>query len=268
MWRKGINQWAFHADTPWAELLRLTATAGFQALELNLEAAGPVLTLETPATRLEAYRAEARDAGVELASLSTALYWRSPLTDNSAVVRAHALDTARRQIGAAAALGAGVILIVPGLVTADVAYDVAYARAQEALARLAPEAAAAGVAIGVENVWNKFLLSPLEFRRFLDELNHPAIGAYFDAGNVLVNGFPEQWIRILGPHIKRVHIKDFRLAVGTLAGFVPLLSGDMDWRRTLGALREVGYDGPLTVEVSPYPLGAIAAAFEQILAAK
>lgn len=267
MWLKGINQWVFAPTTPWQAILQETRAAGFQALELNLEAEGPVLTVETPEARLREFRTEAEAAGIVLPSVSTALYWTYPLTDNSPQVRSKAMDIARRQIAAAAALGAEVVLIVPGLVTSEVSYDTAYDRAQEALSRLAPEARAAGVTIGVENVWNKFLLSPLEFRRFIDEIGSTAVGAYFDAGNVLVNGFPEHWIQILGHRIKRVHIKDFRVEVGTLAGFVPLLAGDMDWRRTLGALRAIGYRGPITVEVSPYPLAAVSAAFDQILAA-
>jgi L-ribulose-5-phosphate 3-epimerase len=267
MWLKGINQWVFAPTTGWEAVLRETRAAGFQALELNLEAEGPVLTVETPETRLRQFRTEAEAAGVALPSVSTALYWTYPLTDNNPQVRSRAMEIARRQIAAAAALGAEVVLIVPGLVTPEVSYDAAYDRAQEALSRLAPEAKAAGVTIGVENVWNKFLLSPLEFRRFLDEIGSPAVGAYFDAGNVLVNGFPAHWIQILGHRIKRVHIKDFRVQVGTLDGFVPLLAGDMDWSRTLGALRAIQYQGPITVEVAPYPLTAVSAAFDQILAA-
>lgn len=265
MWLKGINQWAFEPTTGWEELLRRSRAAGFGALELNLEAEGPALSLTTPEGRLREFRARAEAEGMALPSLSTALYWSHPLTDESPQVRAKGLEVARRQIAAAAALGAGVILIVPGLVTPDLSYEAAYGRAQEALALLAPEAAAAGVAIGVENVWNKFLLSPLEFRRFLDEIGSPAVGAYFDAGNVLVSGFPWHWIEILGPRIRRVHIKDFRVQVGTLDGFVPLLAGDMNWGRTLGALRRAGYSGPLTAEVPPYPLEAVSAAMDQIL---
>ena len=133
-----------------------------------------------------------------------------------------------------------------------VSYDIAYARAQDALGLLAAEIAAEGeLLLCVENVWNKFLLSPLEMRRFIDGVAHPAVGVYFDVGNVLQHGFPDQWICILGPRIKRVHFKDFRCAVGTSEGFVGLLQGDVDWPGVMAALRSIEYTSYLTAEVLP-----------------
>jgi hexulose-6-phosphate isomerase len=105
-----------------------------------------------------------------------------------------------------------------------------------------------GVAIGVENVWNKFLLSPLEMRDFLDKIASENVACYFDVGNVVLTGYPEQWIDILGHRIKRVHLKDFKRSVGTLDGFCDLLDGDVDYAAVMAALRRVGYDGPLTAE--------------------
>src|SRR5690606_34875711 len=103
----------------------------------------------------------------------------------------------------------------------------------------------------VENVWNKFLLSPLEMARFVDDLDSPLAGVYFDVGNILRTGFPEHWIEILGARIKRVHFKDFRLAVDTLGGFVGLLEGDVNWPAVVQALRRIGYDSWVTAEVLP-----------------
>jgi L-ribulose-5-phosphate 3-epimerase len=103
----------------------------------------------------------------------------------------------------------------------------------------------------VENVWNKFLLSPLEMRRFIDEIDLPSVGVFFDVGNILLYGFPDQWIRILGKRIKRVHVKDFRTQVGTLHGFTGLLQGDVDWPAVIAALTDIGYDSYLTAEVLP-----------------
>ena len=118
---------------------------------------------------------------------------------------------------------------------------------------LAPDAEAAGVVIGLENVWNKFLLSPLEMRDFLDKVGSDYVKAYFDIGNVVVNGYPEHWIRILGSRIARVHVKDFRTIVGNINGFVDLLGGDVNFPEVVKALREVGYDSYLTAEMNGFP---------------
>jgi hexulose-6-phosphate isomerase len=104
----------------------------------------------------------------------------------------------------------------------------------------------------VENVWNKFLLSPLEMARFLDEIGSPFVGAYFDAGNVLVHGYPQHWIRILGARIRKVHVKDFRTSIGSIAGFCNPLQGDVPWNEVRIALDEIGYGGPVTAEVEGY----------------
>ncbi|HUE13217.1 MAG TPA: sugar phosphate isomerase/epimerase family protein, partial [Planctomycetaceae bacterium] len=108
-----------------------------------------------------------------------------------------------------------------------------------------------GVRLCVENVWNKFLLSPIEMRQFVAQFGSEWVGTYFDVGNSLAVGYPEHWIPVLGSTIRRVHVKDYRRAVGTTDGFVELLSGDVNWPGVMGALRSVGYDGWLTAEMIP-----------------
>jgi L-ribulose-5-phosphate 3-epimerase len=120
-----------------------------------------------------------------------------------------------------------------------VPYDVAYERAGEFLEGALPLARENGVSICVENVWNKFLLSPLEMKAFVDRFDDPRLQVYFDVGNALATGYPEQWIGILGERIGRVHLKDYRRAVGTVDGFVDLLAGDVDWPAVVSALRDV-----------------------------
>ena len=149
-------------------------------------------------------------------------------------------------------LGADTILVVPGVVTSDVSYKTAYDRALGAFRELAAEAEKYQVSIGVENVWNKFLLSPLEMRRFIDEVGSDWVGAYFDAGNVLAFGFAHHWVEALGDKICKVHVKDFRTEVGNIRGFTSLFEGDMDWVALVESLKSVGYDSYLTAELSPY----------------
>jgi L-ribulose-5-phosphate 3-epimerase len=104
----------------------------------------------------------------------------------------------------------------------------------------------------LENVWNRFLFSPLEMRAVLDAVASPRVGARLDTGNLLAFGYPEQWIRILGHHIGEVHLEEYRQSVGGVDGFVGLLEGYVDWPKVMAALGEIGYNGFLTAEVFPY----------------
>jgi hexulose-6-phosphate isomerase len=170
--------------------------------------------------------------------------------------RQHALALSRKAIRAARLVGADTLLVIPAVVTDRVGYEQAWELGQAGLRALALTAEHYGVGLAVENVWNRFLLSPLEMRRFIDDVGHPLVQAYLDVGNVLAFGFPEQWIAILGRRIRRVHLKDFRRRVGTIEGFVDLLEGDVDWPAVVAALRAIGYDGWLTSEVAPYRIDA------------
>ncbi|GGJ02040.1 hypothetical protein GCM10010885_09120 [Alicyclobacillus cellulosilyticus] len=248
-----VNQWCFPDGTPLADVFAQCAAAGLDGVELNLDAAGGVgLTLETSASAARAIRREAEAAGLELKSLSTGLLWSTPLSDPHPDVRARGQDVVRRQLELAHEMEMDTILVVPGVVNRDVSYEACYARSQAAIAELVPVAERLGVRIGIENVWNKFLLSPLEMARYIDEFGSTYVGAYFDVGNVLAFGFPEQWIRTLGKRIIKVHVKDFKTQVGTIHGFVPLFAGDVDWPAVRTALAEVGYDDYVTAELVPY----------------
>jgi hexulose-6-phosphate isomerase len=246
-------------------MLTEAAAAGFEGVELNVSEAAtdnssalvqslglkdaPGLTTASTPAEARAIAARAKELGLTIPSLATALHWQSPLTDP--VHGPKGREIVRRMLELAEAAGAGAILVVPGLVTEQVPYDTAYERAAEALSDLAATAKAHKVIIGVENVWNRFLLSPLEFRRFLDDIGSDWVKAYFDCGNVLVNGFPDQWIRMLGSRLARVHVKDFRQSVDNIHGFVPLLQGDVNWPAVKQALHDVNYNGYVSVEVPP-----------------
>ncbi len=246
---------------------------GFDAIELGIAGQG-VLTHKTTQSECENIRKEAEKYGLEISGVASGESWTSSPTANAQDVRDRILDFSQKALQVTQWLGTDAYLYVPGAVevfflpeSEVIPYDVCYQRASEAISSLVPVAEKLGVTIAVENVWNKFLLSPLEMRDFIDNFNSAQVGAYFDVGNVLLTGYPDQWIRILGSRIKRVHIKDFKRSIGTADGFVDLLEGDVDFEAVKQALAEINYDGYVTAEMIPYTPGGpekTAAAMKQI----
>ncbi|MGD9713010.1 MAG: sugar phosphate isomerase/epimerase family protein, partial [Thermomicrobiales bacterium] len=216
-------------------------------------------SLETPSAELSAIAAAARESGITISSLEIAPFSFSFTTDDVSE-RLRAVDHVTRCLEIAAIVEAAGILVIPGWVGLPwdksaplIPYDIAYERTRGALDTLAPVAEKLSVSMMLENIWNRFLLSPLEMRALLDEIDSPRVKAIFDVGNVILFGYPEQWVRILGDRIQEVHLKDYRSSVGTVDGFVDLLSGDVNWSALMESLRDIGYDGFLTAEVFPQP---------------
>jgi L-ribulose-5-phosphate 3-epimerase len=255
--RKAISIWSFPPALALPDRLRLAREAGFEGFEIDLSDDGP-LTLGSSATEIAAVRTLAEQSGIELSGLATGLYWGANPASATPAVRFRAEAVLKKQIEIAHALALDAILVVPATVGADflpnceiVSYDLAWQRATNLIRAALPLAEKAGVRICVENVWNKFLLSPLEMRQFVAQFESEWIGVYFDVGNALATGYPEHWINILGRQIRRVHLKDYRRAVGSVDGFVEILSGDVNWPSVMAALRAIGYNGWLTAEMIP-----------------
>jgi hexulose-6-phosphate isomerase len=261
MFKKGISYWSFpgglEGTKPVAEAFTEAKKYGYDSVEVALSGVGDV-SMTTTEQQAKAIIKAAKDAGVEISSVATGMFWGKSLSASDPEVRKEAMEIAKQLIDVAAWLEAGAVLVVPGSVdvffdpSAEVVeYDTVWARATDAIGALVPQAAANKVAIGIEQVWNKFLVGPAELRSFIDQFNSEWVGSYFDVGNCMIQGYPEQWIRCLGSRIKRVHMKDFRRDVGTAAGFVDLLAGDVNWPEVIKALKEVGYSGYLTAEMIP-----------------
>ena len=217
---------------------------GYDTIELVCRDKGPI-TLDTPESELKGYAAKAQEIGIELSSLCLSVTSCDIMTNDAAAREAN-IQTIVRGLKVAKAMGIGACLVVPGRIGPDCYYDDAYYNALTACRKLGPLAAEVGVAVALEYVWNWFLVSPLEYKRFLDEVDNPYIGFFYDTGNMVIQGYPEMWARILGRHIKRVHLKDFRRQG---AQWPPLLEGDVDFAAVMRELRATGFDGALLSEV-------------------
>lgn len=254
--KKGISIWSFPAGSL-KDSFELAKKAGFEGVEVALDETGE-LSLESTEKDLLKIKEQAKDSGIELYSIASGLYWSYWLNDDDPAVREKAKDIVKKQLDSASILGCESILVVPGTVNADFAapgkvidYETTYQRSLEAFLELKDYAEKCKVEIGLENVWNKFLVSPMEMRGFIDTINSKYVGSYLDIGNVLYNGYPEHWISILNKRIKKVHFKDYRIAAGGLHGFVDLLAGDVNFPQVMEELEKVGYDGWVTAEMIP-----------------
>lgn len=255
--KKSISIWSFYTSDGLQEKLLLAKEAGFEGFEIDLTEAGSV-NLKSTKEDLLAVRRLADKAGITLSGLATGLYWGANAVSAEQTNRDRAADVLKQQLFCAHELGVDTVLVVPGAVGVDfipgceiVPYELAYERATAFIKQALPDAVKLGVKIGIENVWNKFLTSPLEMRAFIDQFKSDHVGAYFDVGNTLVNGYPEHWIEILGSRILRVHFKDYRRAVGSVDGFCDLLSGDVNWPEVVKALHAIKYTGWVAGEMIP-----------------
>lgn len=227
------------------EKFEILKRAGFEGVELDSP---------TPIPREEILAA--RDAtGLAVCGVVDSVHWRQSLADNDEKVRAQAVAALETALRDCHAFGGESVLLVPAIVNTRVSYEQAYQRSQAELRKVLPLAAELRVKIGIENVWNDFLLSPLEAARYVDELESPWVGWHLDCGNVVTYGHAEQWVRILGKRLVKLHVKDYsrkrRDAEGLWKGFdVALGDGDVDWKAVVAALAEVGFTGWASAEVA------------------
>jgi len=234
--RKAVQLSMLPKELSDADKFKLTKKCGFEGVE-----ASPMKDLNA-ARELGKL---AREAGVPIHSI---VYggWGAPFSDPDPKVIKKGLAGMETALRSANAMGAETVLLVPAVVNENVRYGEAYKRSQEHIRKLLPLAEELDVIIAVENVWNKFLLSPLEFGRYVDEFDSPWLKAYFDIGNVIIFGYAQDWIRTLGKRIVKIHLKDFRRR-----GYqwTNLLDGDVNWPQVRRALDEIGYEGFMTTEL-------------------
>ncbi|MBE6681876.1 MAG: sugar phosphate isomerase/epimerase [Ruminococcaceae bacterium] len=255
--KKGISIWSFPAMSL-NDSFALAKKAGFEGVEVALDEKNGEITLNSTEKELLEIKKQASNNGIELYSVASGLYWSYFLNDDDEKVRIKARDIVKKQLECASVLGCESILVIPGCVNAEFAapgkivdYETSYYRSLESVKLVKEYAAQYKVEIGLENVWNKFLLSPLEMRSFIDAVDSEWVGSYLDIGNTLAFGYPEHWISTLNKRIKKVHFKDYRTEAGGLHGFVDLLAGDVNYPAVVETLGKVGYDGWVTAEMIP-----------------
>lgn len=187
-------------------------------------------------------------AGIATPSTINKDHWSKPLSDPDPSIRQFTIDSVARSLEETKEMGGDTVLIVPGVVSEKVSYAQAYKNSLESIRKLIPYVEKTGVKIGIENVWNNFLLSPLEARDFVDAIGHPLIGWYFDIGNIPRYGWAKDWIEVLGKRIFKLHMKAFSREKmkdeGLWKGFdVKLLEGDINWPEVMQALKNINYNG-------------------------
>ncbi len=234
-WKKAFMLGGLSGGSP-LPVFQLLKDAGFDGVEL----------ISPNKLDLQEVQSARDKTGLVIHGVSGSRHWRDTLSDPDPRVVARGMEAIRQEFADCKAYGGTTVLVVPAVVNKKVNYREAYERSQQNIRKLIPDAQKHGIKIAIEEVWNKFLLSPVEFARYIDEFASPWVGAYFDVGNIVEYGYPEQWIRELGKRILKVHIKeyakpkrfDYRLG-----------EGEIDWNAVRGALLEVGYQGWITAEV-------------------
>jgi L-ribulose-5-phosphate 3-epimerase len=226
------------------EKFKLVKSLGFDGVELD-----------SPNDLVEKEILEARDkTGLVIPGVVNSVHWKKPLSDPDPAVRAECTQSMIDALHKCKLYGGTTVLLVPAVVSEKVRYDEAWERSTAEIKKMLPEAEKTGIKIAIENVWNNFLLSPMEAAQYIDQFDSEMIGWYFDVGNIVRYGWPDQWIRILGKRIMKVDVKEYsrdkQRNEGIWEGFkVELGDGDSDWANVNRALREIGYSGWGSAEV-------------------
>jgi len=271
---KSICSVIFPGAMPLPEKFRQAKNAGFEGIELRF---GDEVASSLSADEVKRIGDAAHTAGVQIASMWVGGAFRTnPLNSPDPAVRARSLEGLKKAIEFATYLKCGALLLYlcrlgegPKF---EFGYEDTWKRVGAELPKAIPWAQEAKVVLTPENVWNKFLVSPLEMRAFVDQFHSPWLQTHFDVGNVMQYGYPQDWILTLGPRIKRVHLKDYKLSNRYEQGhFADLLEGDVDWKAVMAALVKVGYRGFLSPEIGyepndPEKLRKVSDAFDKILA--
>ena len=251
----GFSQLAFRASPPaikkglvfdmvsdklsYADRFKLVRDSGFEVVQ--------ALT-EPDQAKAEEMKRAADAANVRIDSVMNVDHWQYPLSSADPAVVEKSLAGMRTSLHNAKLWGSDVVLLVPAVVNPQTSYRDAWTRSQAQIRKLIPLAKQLKVVIAIEEVWNRFLLSPLEMTQYIGEFQSSWVQAWFDVGNVVLYGYPQDWIRTLGKRIVKVHLKDFKRKEGGYA-WVNLGDGDVDWPAVRQAFTDIGYSGSVIAEL-------------------
>lgn len=227
------------------QIIELCQTAGYEVLELTFSEGGDP---DINASDEELIRLNERlnEAGIQVTSLIAQYQDAGSLLDPDPKQQELRMKSLTRAVEIAGVMKTGAVLLHPGQLTVEGTYSQTWDAFVGRMREIAPIAEKHQVVVAIENVWNKFLLSPREMRLLLEEVGSDWVGCYLDTANMMAYGYPEHWIDKLGSRIARVHFKDFRRREHS---FVPLQEGDTDWPRIMEKLRNIGYDAGVIHEV-------------------
>ena len=237
--KKGVLLSMIPNTLSYADRFKMARDVGFDVVQ------APTTADESTAEEIK----KAADAAkIRIDSVMNMDHWKDPLSSSDPAVVQRSLDGMKISLHNAKLWGSDAVLLVPAVVNAETSYQDAWTRSQAQIRTLIPLAQELGVVIAIEEVWNKFLLSPLEMASYIDEFQSPSIKAWFDVGNVVLYGYPQDWIHTLGKRIAKVHIKDFK-HTGSSYEWVNLGDGDVDWPAVRQAFADIGYSGSAIVEL-------------------
>jgi L-ribulose-5-phosphate 3-epimerase len=237
--KKGVLLEMLPGKLSYGERMKMARDVGFEVVQ------APATPDEREA---EEMKKAADSAGLRIDSVMNMDHWKYPLSSSDAAVVEKSLAGMRTSLYNAKLWGSDAVLLVPAVVNPQTSYRDAWSRSQAQIRKLLPLAEELKIVIAIEEVWNKFLLSPLEMAAYLGEFKSPWIQAWFDVGNVLLYGFPQDWIRTLGKSIVKVHLKDFKRKENGYE-WVNLGDGDVDWEAVREAFRATGYAGSAITEL-------------------
>ncbi len=249
---RSINAWSVPAAWTFADTFKNVAAAGFEAIELNID--GPdrsahALSMDTTSAQLKDIAALSKQYNLPVTSISTS-QWGDKLGGPGAARLEQAKALLNQQLTCADALGADCVLVVPGGISDSWSIKAAWDTARESVLSLRGQIEGAPAKVGLENVWNRFFMSPFDMVSFLDDMAMKNLGAYFDVGNVAVYSRGEYWIEILGERIVKIHVKDYKQGAYDAHAFVNLMQGGVRWGHVVKALKKAGYNGALTAELA------------------
>jgi L-ribulose-5-phosphate 3-epimerase len=237
--QKGVLLDMLPKQLSYADRFKMARDVGFEVMQV------PTTPVQSEA---EEILKAAEGAKIKIDSVMNMDHWKYPLSSNDPAVVQKSVEGMVTSLHNAKLWGADAVLLVPAVVNPQTRYHDAWVRSVKQIQSLLSTAAELKIAIDVEEVWNKFLLSPLEFAKYVDEFKSPWIRAWFDVGNVVLYGYPQDWIRTLGKRIDKLHLKDFKRKEDRYE-WVNLGDGDVDWPEVRKALKEIGFSGSATVEL-------------------